>query len=114
MTKNGRLMMQQVLCYGFSSLYIRVDAKSRASWSGTPIGYCRTALRRLVAKGLIERVKNGSHRIYGLTEAGVAAQGSWWPKRYEPVTPNEEPVTPNAEPVTPNAEPCKRSQNELR
>jgi hypothetical protein len=79
---DGRLTMQQVLCYGFSSYSTRADAKTRASWSGVPIGYCRTALRRLVAKGLIERVEYGQYYIYGLTEAGAEAQAGWWPERY--------------------------------
>ncbi len=82
MKQNGRLVMQQVLRYGFSSFSVRADAKLRAEWAGVPIGSCRTALRRLVARGYIERVKNQQYRIYGLTEAGAEAQGLWRPERY--------------------------------
>ncbi len=81
MSINGRLVMQKVLCYGFKSFLTRVDAKTRAEWSGIPVGSCRTALRRLVAKGYVERVKNQQYRVYGLTEAGAEAQGLWRPER---------------------------------
>jgi DNA-binding transcriptional regulator PaaX len=82
MKQNGRLVMQQVLCYGFSSFSVRADAKLRAEWAGVPIGSCRTALRRLIARGYVVRVKNQPHRLYGLTESGVAARQTWWVERY--------------------------------